>query len=57
MASLITKNIKGHDYYYLVESKRVNGKPKYRNQLYLGPVDSVHEKLREGFSTPTPLYQ
>jgi transposase len=56
MASLITKDIKGHDYYYLVESKRVNGKPKYRNQLYLGPVDSVHEKLREGFSTPTPLY-
>jgi len=56
MASLITKNINGHDYYYLVESKRVNGKPKYRNQLYLGPVDSVHEKLREGFSTPAPLY-
>ena len=56
MASLITKNINGYDYYYLVESKRVNGKPKYRNQLYLGPVDSVHEKLREGFSTPTPLY-
>lgn len=56
MASLITKNIKGNDYYYLVESKRVNGKPKYRNQLYLGPVDAVHQKLREGFDTPVPLY-
>ena len=56
MASLVTKNIKGRDYYYLVESKRVDGKPKYRNQVYLGPVDTVHRKLREGFSTPEPLY-
>jgi len=36
MSTIIKKKIKGINYYYYVESKRVNGKPKLVNQKYLG---------------------
>ena len=41
MASIITKKIKNHTYYYYVESKRVNGKPKLVNQKYLGTAEKL----------------
>ena len=39
MGSIIKKKVKSYTYYYYVESKRVNGKPKLVNQKYLGTAD------------------
>jgi len=47
MASLIKKKKGKRFYYYMVESKRVNGKPRIVNQTYLGPVERVVRILRE----------
>ena len=45
MGSIIKKKIKGYTYYYYVESKRIDGKPKLVNQKYLGTADKVLEKV------------
>ena len=45
LGSIIKKKIKNHIYYYYVESKRINGKPKYVNQKYLGTAESLLKKL------------
>jgi hypothetical protein len=45
MASIINKKVKSYKYYYYVESKRVNGKPKLVNQKYLGTAEKVLEKV------------
>lgn len=45
MGSIIKKKIKGYIYYYYVESKRIDGKPKLVNQKYLGTADKVLEKV------------
>lgn len=44
MGSIIRKKIKGGTYYYYVESKRVDGKPKLVNQKYLGNAESLRDK-------------
>ena len=41
MASLIKKKVKGRTYYYVAESKRVDGKPRMIKQWYLGPVEKL----------------
>ena len=41
MGTIIKKKIKDTNYYYYVESKRVNGKPKYVNQKYLGSAEKI----------------
>lgn len=41
MASLQKKHIKGHDYWYIVESKRINGKPTPVIIQYLGTIDNL----------------
>ena len=41
MASLIKKKVKGRTYYYVAESKRVDGKPRMVKQWYLGPVEKL----------------
>lgn len=41
MGTIIKKNIKGQTYYYYVESKRINGKPKYVNQKYIGSAEKL----------------
>ncbi|MBU7008499.1 IS1634 family transposase [Phosphitispora fastidiosa] len=46
MATIIKKKIKNQIYYYLVESKRVNGKPKYTNQIYLGKAEDLADKFK-----------
>lgn len=46
MASIIKKKIKGQIYYYLVESKRIDGKPRYTNQIYLGKATDIVDKLK-----------
>lgn len=45
MGSIIKKEIKNSIYYYYVESKRVDGKPRYVNQTYLGSAESLLEKF------------
>src|SRR3990172_1356430 len=45
MASIISKKISGHTYYYLVESARVGGKPRIVSQQYLGSADEVAARL------------
>ena len=39
------KLISGRAYYYLVESARVDGKPRIVSQRYLGPADEVLARL------------
>jgi len=41
MASLTQKIVNGHKYYYARISKRVNGKPKIVQTIYLGTVDKI----------------
>lgn len=41
MASLVKKIKDGRPYWYVVESARVNGKPRIVNQRYLGTVESI----------------
>ena len=55
MASIIKKNIKGKAYYYYTESKRVDGKPKCINQVYLGSAENIMKKL-ESQKPTQPLY-
>jgi transposase len=45
MASLVVKRQKNKGYYYLVESARVDGKPRIVSQRYLGPVEEVIARL------------
>lgn len=41
MGSIIKKKIKNQLYYYYVESKRIDGKPKLVNQKYLGSAEKL----------------
>jgi len=43
MASLIKKLKKGKPYYYVVECKRINGKPRIIDQHYLGTADKIFQ--------------
>ena len=45
LASIVGKKISGKTYYYLVESARVDGKPRIVSQQYLGPADVVTARL------------
>jgi transposase len=45
MASLTKKIIRGKPYYYLRESRRVNGKPKIVSTIYLGPPQRLLDRL------------
>jgi transposase len=56
MSSLIKKSINGKEYYYIVDCKRISGKPKIVNQIYLGSVENVLEKLKESKGAVSPIY-
>jgi transposase len=45
MGSIIKKPVKKYTYYYYVESKRIDGRPKLVNQKYLGTAEKVLEKV------------
>ena len=47
MASIVGKKQDGRTYYYLVESARVNGKPRIVSQRYLGSADEIEQRLSE----------
>ncbi len=54
MASIVGKKQGNQTYYYLVESARVDGKPRIVSQQYLGSAAEVMAKL-EGTSTGEPV--
>jgi transposase len=54
MASLVKKKKGNHLYYYLVESARVDGKPRIVHQAYLGTAEKVAELIQER-AAPVPL--
>ena len=41
MATITKRTNKSGTYYYLVESARVNGKPRIVKQIYLGAADKI----------------
>ena len=53
VASLQRKIIHGHPYYYLVESRRVNGRPRPVVVQYLGPADTLLQRLQQPQAEPT----
>jgi len=53
MASIIRKTIKGHQYYYARECRRVGGRPKIVWQKYLGRADDIVHALTQAQS-PSP---
>jgi transposase len=54
MASLIKKKKANTIYYYVVESARVDGKPRIVHQTYLGTAERVARLVQEA-SAPVPL--
>ena len=48
MPSIVGKRRGKHTYYYLVESARVDGKPRIVSQEYLGTAEEVMAKLAGG---------
>ncbi len=54
MASIVGKRRGEHTYYYLVESARVDGKPRIVSQEYLGTAQEVIDRLR-GTSPGDPV--
>lgn len=54
MASIVGKKQGGRTYYYLVESARVDGKPRIVSQQYLGPAEEVTARLA-GASAGEPV--
>ena len=47
MATIIKKKVRNNTYYYLVESARVNGKPRIVKQTYLGTAEKIEEAVRQ----------
>ena len=54
MASLIAKKKANQLYYYVVESARVDGKPRIVQQTYLGTAQRVAALIKDRAS-PLPL--
>ena len=52
MASIVGKRISGKTYYYLVESARVEGKPRIVSQQYLGSAEELVAKLAGSAGSP-----
>ena len=48
MARLVQKRVRGHAYWYAVESKRVDGKPRVVWQHYLGKSEDVIARCTQG---------
>jgi transposase len=58
MASIVKRKNKGHYYYYLVESARVNGKPRIVSQKYLGTAENIAKSVEfmGGGDIPEPEF-
>jgi len=46
MATIQAKKSRGHKYWYIVESRRVNGKPRPIVLAYLGKADDLLKRLQ-----------
>jgi transposase len=46
MASLQARKVRGHTYWHIVESRRVNGKPRPIPVAYLGKADDILARLK-----------
>jgi hypothetical protein len=53
MPTLTKRTVKGHVYYYLVESRRINGRPRLVRQQFLGRADQVVARLAGQPPAPT----
>jgi transposase len=51
MATIQAKNCRGHRYWYIVESRRINGKPRPVVLAYLGKPEQLLQRL-QGLSGP-----
>src|SRR4030088_1392598 len=54
MASLVKKKKGNRLYYYLVESARVDGKPRIVHQAYLGTAENLAELIQDR-TAPVPV--
>ncbi|MDI7266653.1 MAG: transposase, partial [Myxococcota bacterium] len=45
MATLQARRVRGHTYWHIVESRRVNGKPRPVPIAYLGKADALLARL------------
>ncbi len=54
MPSLVAKKKGNKLYYYVVESARVEGKPRIVHQAYLGTAEKLAEMVRDR-TAPIPL--
>ena len=52
MATITRRKIKGHTYYYAVQSQRINGQPRLTMQKYLGSAEDIVNAV-EGYRKPT----
>jgi transposase len=55
MASITKKIKKGRPYYYAVESKRIDGKPRIVWQKYLGTIEAIVNRAEDG-KPPKPKH-
>lgn len=47
LAGLIKQKVNGRSYYYVIETKRVNGQPRVVSKKYLGKLDDIVRKVTE----------
>ena len=52
MASLQRRFVRGHAYYYLVESRRIKGRPRPIILQYLGSADTLWQRLQQASAPP-----
>src|SRR5438067_632322 len=57
MPSLTKKTIRGKPYYYLRECQRVAGKPKIVSTIYLGPPQSILDRLMRPQPAQLAIYE
>src|ERR1700722_14767577 len=56
MATLQARTVKGNTYWYIVESRRADGKPRPIVLAYLGKADDLLEKLQTHSSVAVKSY-
>src|SRR5512147_1479918 len=55
MASLQKVQVRGYTYWRIVESRRINGKPRAGPILHLGTADALLERLRSASAEPLTI--
>src|SRR3954454_6629487 len=56
MATIQARTVKGHRYWYIVESRRVDGKPRPIVLAYLGKAEDLLQKLQSQASVSVKSY-